>query len=136
MADLHTRTATFASLKCRSKCDIFAPKGRVKNKGKRAVFPYGKASSASLTYPFLPRLCCHNKYRLTKADSTIESPPSQSNCNKKHHLITKKADIFSLLSLHFFCALHFDLLFCRPDFFQSQQHVQSLTSNIFCYPTS
>lgn len=45
MADLHTRTATFASLKCRSKCDIFAPKGRVKNKGKRAVFPYDKASS-------------------------------------------------------------------------------------------
>ena len=45
MSSLPTRTATFASLKCRSKCDIFAPKGRVKNKGKRTVFPYDKASS-------------------------------------------------------------------------------------------
>lgn len=132
MADLHTRTATFASLKCRSKCDFWDKLRKSQKKGKRAVFPYGKASFASLTYPFLPRLCCHNKYRLTKADSTIESPPFQSNCSK----ITKKAGYFSLLLLHSFCALHFDLLFCKPDFFQSQQHVQSLTSNIFCYPTS
>ena len=136
MSSLPTRTATFASLKCRSKWDFLSKLRKDKKKGKRAVFPYENASFASIFYPFLPRLCCHNKYRLTKADSTIESPPSQSNCSKKHHLITKKADIFSLLSLHFFCALHFDLLFCKLDFFQSQQHVQSLTSNIFCYPAS
>lgn len=137
MADLHTRTATFASLKCRSKCDIFAPKGRVKNKGKRAVFPYGKASSASLTYPFLPRLCCHNKYRLTKADSTnrVSFLPNQTAATFSSH--KKTASKFSLLLLPSFCvSLHFDLLFCKLDFFQSQLHEQSQNTNTVCYPTS
>lgn len=137
MADLHTRTATFASLKCRSKCDIFAPKGRVKNKGKRAVFPYGKASSASLTYPFLPRLCCRNKYCLTKADSTNRVPSFPIKTAATFSSQKTTASKFSLLLLPSFCvSLHFDLLFCKLDFFQSQQHVQSLTSNIFCYLTS
>lgn len=90
MADLHTRTATFASLKCRSKCDIFAPKGRVKNKGKRAVFPYDKASSRKpcLSLSFLD--CAAKSQCQTKADSAIESPPSQSNCNKQIIIENKK----------------------------------------------
>lgn len=97
-----------------------------------------RQAHASLVYPFLPRLCCHNKYRPTKADSTIESPflPNQNATNKSssNH---KKAGYLSLLLLPSFCvSLHFDLLFCKLDFFQSQQHVQSLTSNIFCYPAS
>lgn len=125
MSSLPTRTATFASLKCRSKWDFW---DKLRSPKRRENEPFSlttRQAHASLVYPFLPRLCCHNKYRLTKADSTIESPPSQSNCNKKHHLITKKADIFSLLSLHFFCALHFDLLFDRPDFETHQPYEQS-----------
>lgn len=47
-------------------------------------------ANASIFYPFLPRLCCHNKYRLTKADSTIESPPSQLNCNEKQTAKSQK----------------------------------------------
>ena len=137
MADLHTRTATFASLKCRSKCDIFVSASWDKNKGKRAVFPYDKASSRKPCLSLSSSIVLSQQVPSDKSRQHQSSPflPNQ-NCNKKHHLITKKADIFSLLSLHFFCALHFDLLFCKLDFFQSQQHVQSLTSNIFCYPAS
>lgn len=137
MADLHTRTATFASLKCRFKCDIFAPKGRVKNKGKRAVFPYDKASSRKpcLSLSFLD--CTAKSQCQTKADSTIESPPFPIKLQQtNHHRKQETASKFSLLFLHFSCVLHFDLLFDRPDFFQSQQHEQSQNMNIVCYPTS
>lgn len=125
MAGLHTRTATFASLKCRSKCDIFAPKGRVKNKGKRAVFPYDKASSRKpcLSLSSSIVLLNHSVRQKQTAQSSLPLP-NQTAANK-HHLITKKADIFSLLSLHFFCALHFDLLFCKSDFETHQPYEQS-----------
>lgn len=107
MADLHTRTATFASLKCRSKCDIFAPKGRVKNKGKRAVFPYDKASSRKpcLSLSFLD--CAAKSQCQTKADSTIESPPSQSNCSKQIITENKKqqANLVCLFFLLFACCI-------------------------------
>lgn len=45
MSSLPTRTATFASLKCRSKWDFLSKLRKDKKKGKRAVFPYDKASS-------------------------------------------------------------------------------------------
>ena len=90
MSSLPTRFCKIASLKCKPKWDFLSKLRKDKKKGKQVVFPYENASFASIFYPFLPRLCCHNKYRLTKADSTIESPPSQSKCNKKHYLITKK----------------------------------------------
>ena len=126
MADLHTRTATFASLKCRSKCDIFAPKGRVKNKGKRAVFPYDKASSRKpcLSLSFLD--CAAKSQCQTKADSTIESSPFPIKLQQtNHHRKQKTASKFSLLLLPSFCALHFDLLFCKSDFETHQPYEQS-----------
>ena len=125
MADLHTRTATFASLKCRSKCDIFAPKGRVKNKGKRAVFPYDKASSRKPCLSLSSSIVLLNHSVRQKQTAQSSLPPSQSNCSKQTSSNHKKADIFSLLSLHFFCALHFDLLFCKSDFETHQPYEQS-----------
>lgn len=96
-----------------------------------------RQAHASLVYPFLPRLCCHNKYRPTKADSTIESPlPSLKIQQLFHHRKQKTASKFSLLLLHFSCALHFDLLFDRPDFFQSQFDERFRTLSIFGYLTS
>ena len=137
MADLHTRTATFASLKCRSKCDIFAPKGRVKNKGKRAVFPYDKASSRKPCLSLSSSIVLSQQVPSDKSRQHNRVPSFPIKLQQtNHHRKQKTASKFSLLLLPSFCALHFDLLFDRPDFFQSQQHVQSLTSNIFCYPAS
>lgn len=83
-----------------------------------------RQANASLVYPFLPSIVLLN-HSVSQKQTVQSSPflPNQTAANK-HHLITKKADIFSLLSLHFFCALHFDLLFDRPDFFQDLFDVQ------------
>lgn len=137
MADLHTRTATFASLKCRSKCDIFASKGRVKNKGKRAVFPYDKASSRKPCLSLSSSIVLSQQVPSDKSRQHNRVPlPSLKIQQLFHHRKQKTASKFSLLLLHFSCALHFDLLFDRLDFFQSQLHEQSQTSNIFYYLTS
>lgn len=137
MSSLPTRVCKIASLKCKPKWDIFVSASWDKNKGKRAVFPYEKCKLRKHFLSLSSSIVLSQQVPSDKSRQHQSSPflPNQ-NCSKKHHLITKKADIFSLLSLHFFCALHFDLLFCKLDFFQSQQRVQSLTSNIFCYLTS
>lgn len=85
-----------------------------------------RQAHASLVYPFLSSIVLSQQILSDKSRQHQSSPflPNQ-NCNKKHHLITKKADIFSLLSLHFFCALHFDLLFCKLDFETHQPYEQS-----------
>ena len=125
MSSLHTRTATFASLKCRSKCDFWDKLRKSQKKGKRAVFPYDKASSRKpcLSLSSSIVLLNHSVRQKQTAQSSLPLP-NQTAANK-HHLITKKADIFSLLSLHFFCALHFDLLFCKSDFETHQPYEQS-----------
>lgn len=95
-----------------------------------------RQATASLVYPFLSSIVLLNHSVRQKQTAQSSLPlPNQTAANKSssNH---KKADIFSLLSLHFFCALHFDLLFDRLDFFQSQLHEQSQTSNIFYYLTS
>lgn len=92
MADLHTRTATFASLKCRSKCDIFAPKGRVKNKGKRAVFPYDKASSRKPCLSLSSSIVLLN-HSVRQKQTAQSSPflPNQTAANKSSQK-TKKSN--------------------------------------------
>lgn len=137
MSSLPTRTATFASLKCRSKWDFWDKLRKSQKKGKQAVFPYDKASSRkpclSLSSSIVSQIIhCRTQHNRAFFPSSFPIKMPQTN----HHRKQKTASKFSLLFLHFSCALHFDLLFDRPDFFQSQQHVQSLTSNIFCYPTS
>lgn len=101
--------------------------------------PFSLTKNASFASIFLSLsssivLLNHSVSQKRTAQSSLSLP--NQNATNKSSSNHKKADIFSLLSLHFFCALHFDLLFCKLDFFQSQQHVQSLTSNIFCYPAS
>lgn len=83
-------------------------------------------ANASIFYPFLPRLRCHNKYRLTKADSTNRVPSFPIKLQQtNHHRKQKTASKFSLLLLHFSCVLHFDLLFCKSDFETHQLYEQS-----------
>ena len=125
MSSLPTRTATFAPLKCRSKWDFWDKLRKSQKKGKRAVFPYENASFASIFYPFLPRLC-HSKTTADTAQSSLLFIifPNQTTANKSSQK-TKTASKFSLLLLHFSCALHFDLLFDRPDFETHQRHEQS-----------
>ena len=125
MSSLPTRTATFASLKCRSKWDFLSKLRKDKKKGKQVVFPYENASFASIFYPFLPRLC-HSKTTADTAQSSLLFIifPNQTAANKSSQK-TKTASKFSLLLLHFSCALHFDLLFDRPDFETHQRHEQS-----------
>lgn len=129
MADLHTRTATFASLKCRSKCDIFAPKGRVKNKGKRAVFPYDKASSRKpcLSLSFLD--CAAKSQCQTKADNTIEPSfhhPSRSNCSEKIDHKTQKKQAILVCFFFLLFASRCILIFYSIDLISSNP---SLTSD-------
>ena len=103
MSSLPTRTATFAPLKCRSKWDFWDKLRKSQKKGKRAVFPYDKASSRKpcLSLSFLD--CAAKSQCQTKADSTIESPPSQSNCNKQ--IITENKKQQANLACCFFIFL-------------------------------
>lgn len=122
MADLHTRTATFASLKCRSKCDIFVSASWDKNKGKRAVFPYDKASSRKPCLSLSSSIVLSQQVPSDKSRQHQSSPflPNQ-NCSKKHHLITKKQAIlvcFFFLLFASRCILIFysiDLISSNPN---------------------
>lgn len=138
MSSLPTRFCKIASLKCKPKWDFWDKLRKSQKKGKRAVFPYDKASSRkpclSLSSSIVSQIIhCRTQHNRAFFPSSFPIKIQQLF----HHKNTKKAGYFSLLLLHPFCvSLHFDLLFCKLDFFQSQQHVQSLTSNIFCYPAS
>ena len=136
MSSLPTRTATFAPLKCRSKWDFLSKLRKDKKKGKQVVFPYENASFASIFLSLSSSIVLLN-HSVRQKQTAQSSPflPNQTAATFSSQK-TKTVSKFSLLLLHFSCVLHFDLLFDRPDFFQFQQHVQSLTSSIFCYPTS
>lgn len=125
MSSLPTRFCKIASLKCKPKWDFLSKLRKDKKKGKQVVFPYENASFASIFYPFLPRLC-HSKTTADTAQSSLLFIifPNQTTANKSSQK-TKTASKFSLLLLHFSCALHFDLLFDRPDFETHQRHEQS-----------
>lgn len=125
MSSLPTRFCKIASLKCKPKWDFLSKLRKDKKKGKQVVFPYENASFASIFYPFLPRLC-HSKTTADTAQSSLLFIifPNQTAANKSSQK-TKTASKFSLLLLHFSCALHFDLLFDRPDFETHQRHEQS-----------
>lgn len=125
MSSLPTRFCKIASLKCKPKWDFLSKLRKDKKKGKQVVFPYENASFASIFYPFLPRLC-HSKTTADTAQSSLLFIifPNQTAANKSSQK-TKTASKFSLLLLHFSCALHFDLLFCKPDFETHQPYEQS-----------
>lgn len=137
MSSLPTRTATFASLKCRSKWDFWDKLRKSQKKGKRAVFPYDKASSRkpclSLSSSIVSQIIhCRTQHNRAFFPSSFPIKLQQPN----HHRKQKTASKFSLLLLPSFCALHFDLLFDRPDFFQSQFDEQFRILSISGYPTS
>ena len=104
MSDLHTRTATFASLKCRSKCDIFAPKVGTKIRENEPFSLTTRQAHASLVYPFLPRLLLSQQVPSDKSRQHQSSPlPSQSKCNKQ--IITENKKQQANLACCFFIFL-------------------------------
>ena len=126
MSSLPTRFCKIASLKCKPKWDFWDKLRKSQKKGKRAVFPYDKASSRkpclSLSSSIVSQIIhCRTQHNRAFFPSSFPIKMQQKTTSS----ITKKADIFSLLSLHFFCALHFDLLFCKLDFETHQPYEQS-----------
>ena len=127
MSSLPTRTATFASLKCRSKWDFLSKLRKDKKKGKRAVFPYEKCKLRkhflSLSSSIVSQIIhCRTQHNRAFFPSSFPIKLQQPN----HHRKQKTASKFSLLLLPSFCvSLHFDLLFDRPDFETHQPYEQS-----------
>lgn len=127
MSSLPTRTATFASLKCRSKWDFWDKLRKSQKKGKRAVFPYDKASSRkpclSLSSSIVSQIIhCRTQHNRAFFPSSF---PIKMQQKKSSQNTKKTASKFSLLLLPSFCALHFDLLFCKSDFETHQPYEQS-----------
>ena len=122
-----TWLATFAPLKCKPKWIFLSTQGWDKNKGKRAVFPYDKASyrKPCLSLSFLDCAVTTSTVRQKQTAQSSLSLPNQT-ATKKSSQNTKKAGYLSLLLLPSFCvSLHFDLLFCKPDFETHQPYEQS-----------
>ena len=129
MSSLHTRTATFASLKCRSKCDFWDKLRKSQKKGKRAVFPYDKASSRKPCLSLSSSIGAVTTSTVRqKQTAPIESLPSQSNCSKQ--IITENKKQQANLACCFF------LLFARCILISYSVDLSSSNSNSFSNHTN
>lgn len=136
MSSLSTKFCKIAPLKCKTKW-TFGTSFASPKKGKTSRFPLRKMqASQAFSIPFFLDCVTNNTLSDTTQSSLLFIILPNQTAAKNKQQNHKKAGYFSLLLLHSFCALHFDLLFDRPDFFQSQQHEQSQNMNIVCYPTS
>lgn len=121
MSSLSTRTATFASLKCRSKWDFWDKLRKSQKKGKRAVLPYDKASSRkpclSLSSSIVSQIIhCRTQHNRAFFPSSFPIKMQQKN----HHRTQKKqAILVCLFFLLFACCIlisySIDLISSNPN---------------------
>lgn len=122
MADLHTRTATFASLKCRSKCDFWDKLRKSQKKGKRAVFPYEKCKLRKhFPIPFFLDCVTNNTLSDTTQSSLLSIIfPNQPAAKKQAILVYFFFLLFASRCILIFYSI--DLISSNPNFTSNLRH--------------